>query len=287
MKGKEILNPIKILTMKQYPAFTAILAVLILFSACKKVEKEPFWNDHKKFEFQRHSYVYRAGNHLETILLADYNEDRPNEANVQYFEGVIGGQTAFSDNTPMENFIYTLKKTTLVGSYAGSCINLSSGTITANLEGRIQEVGAGQMFDSRKITSLTFNGKTYLPESMDFGVAQMDQPGKSTSMLITHGKDCSFTACVNGTAKQVNWNYNYSTGAIAITAGDQQLTGTIINEQFSTPILQAADGNAYIIQFYGKQAQSCPCAMQFKLYKIELYKASPSKPDFKLIIGDC
>lgn len=273
--------------MKQCPAFTAILAVLIFFSACKKLEKEPFWNDHKKFEFQRHSYVYRAGNHVETILLADYNENRPNEANVQYYEGLIGGQVSFSDTALMENFIYTVKKTALVGSYAGSFINLSSGTIKANLEGRIQEVGAGQMFDSRRITSLTFNGKTYLPESMDFGVAQVDQPGKPTSMLITHGKDCFFTACLNGTAKQVNWNYSYSTGAIAITVGDRKLTGNIINEQFSTPILQAADGNTYIIQFYGNQVQSCPCSMQFKLYKIELYKASPTNPDFKLVIGDC
>jgi hypothetical protein len=273
--------------MKQFPACTAIFAVLTLFSACKKVEKEPFWNDHKKFEFQRHSYVYRAGNQLETILLADYNEDRPNEANVGYFEGVIGGQISFSNTAPMENFIYTVKKEALVGSYAGSCINLSSGTIIANLEGRIQEVGAGQMFDSRRITSLSFNCKTYLPESMDFGVAQVDQPGKSTSMLITHDKDCLFTACVNGTTKQVNWNYNYSSNNIAITAGDQQFTGTIINDQFSTPTLKATDGSTYIIQFYGKQAQSCPCAMQFKLYKIELYKSPPTNPDFKLVIGDC
>jgi hypothetical protein len=220
-------------------------------------------------------------------MLGDYNEDRPNEANVVLYEGLIGGQTSFSDQTPVENFIYNLNTTALTGSYAGNAISLSAGLIVTNVEGRIQEVGAGQMFDSRKIGSLTFNGKTYLPNPYKYSIARKNQAGALTSRLITHDKDCFFVSCYNGIQQVVKWNFSYSTGAITIITDKDEITGTIVNDNFSTPTIQATDGNLYIIQFFSSYTQICPCIMEFTLYKVDTRKAEPQQPNFKLVIGGC
>lgn len=273
--------------MKHYPAIAVIAILLLILPACKKTDKYPFWNDRKKFEFQNYSFVYTEGDRIYTILLDQYNEVRPKEANVRFYEAIIGGQTSFANPSPMQNFIYTTNERAEVGNFAGSDINLSSGTIAANIEGRIQEVGAGQMFDSRKIASLVYNGKTYLPNTHNYGIAEKDQPGASTNRLITHDKDCFLNTCVNGVQQEIRWNYNYTAGTMRIEAGPQKIEGTISNYRFSTPTLQAADGSTYIIQFFSNYTAACACTMEFKLYKVETHKAEPRQPAFKLVIGDC
>lgn len=286
--------------------FYLLCALTIISSpSCQKqAEQEPFWNSFKKFEFQNTAYVYTNGNNVEVIYISDYLEATPEKTTVQIFKGVIGGQKSFSQPVPEQNFLYISDSAEYTATFAFNDLKLQTAngieTIKTNITGTIQAAGTtgykvngkdANAFDYRKIASLTYQGKTFVPRDNDtYFIANKNEIGVAINRLITKDKMCGFTACLNGERQSITWNY--SGDVITINAGNTTIAGRVYGTKYSTPVIKNTNGDVYIIQFYtlaANQQVACTCTMSFKLYKLVggAGKTNTSQPQFQLVIGDC
>lgn len=272
-----------------------LLALIVAFSSCKKQAPVlPFWNEQKKFEFQQTSYMYTQGSRVQIISLEAWNAQQPDLAVVKIYSGITGGQQSFSDTTAVNNFIYITDSVLYSGSYTANSIIVpapsGNETIGTNITGDIQTTNPNFSFDYRKIASLTYQGKTFLPIKGSQFIARENEIGLALNQFITKDHTCTFTGCINGVSSDIQWHYNGTEVSIIGNSGFI-MHGTVTGSRFSTPMLLTDNGEAYIIQFYteaqdGNQ-MACTCTMSFKLYQVVTEKSSIYKQKFKLIIGDC
>lgn len=277
----------------------SILCAFLIFSisSCEKQSpQEPFFNSYKKFEFQNTSYVYTDGKTVEFIYLSSYSAASPEKTTVEIFKGVIGGQKSFSEPTPAQNFIYITDSASYEAIYGFNDLKITtangSESIKANTTGSYQSTGTPTPFDYRKIVSLTYQGKTFLPrDNESYFIANENQVGVVTSRMITQNKPCGFKNCVNGVSENILWNYSGNT--MTINAGNTNIVGNVIGTKYATPMIQTSNGDLYVIQFYtlaDNQQVACTCTMNFNLYKViggSVGKTDLSQTQFQLIIGGC
>ena len=276
---------------------TIIVAFILAVSSCQKQSlPTPFWNEQKKFEFQQTSYMHSDGNSVEIISLGAWEKNAPNETSVKIFTGITGGQQSFTDITPALNFLYITDSIDCKATYNSNSLKRQTPagqeSIEINTAGEIQSTGTNLSFDYRKITSITFHGKTFMPiNADDYFIARKDEIGQTINRLVTEGKQCSFTSCVNGTSSDIQWYYDGSEVSIIANGGSFTVSGVVVGSKFSTPMLVTKTGDVYIIQFYTMAKDSnqvaCSCTMNFKLYKVTSPKSTITKPQFQLIIGNC
>lgn len=276
---------------------TILIAFILAFSSCSKQPSSvPFWNEEKKFQFQQTSYMHVDGNKVEIISLGDWSEQHPNETMVKIFAGTIGGQQSFTDTTSVANFLYITDSVYTSGIYTADAISITNASvaesISVNITGAIQSTGTNISYDFRKIASLNYHGKTFLPiTGHDYFIARENEIGQALNLLITKDKNCEFAGCVNGVSTTIQWYYNGSEVSIIANGGTTMIRGTVIGSRFSTPMLLTSTGELYIIQFYtlssDSNQQACTCTMNFKLYKVRNQKSTITKPAFELVIGNC
>ncbi len=277
--------------MKKTTFFALIAFFAMSITSCNKEKSpEPFWSDAKKFEFQNKDYIWTDGTQVQFINIADWNEATPNVAHVQIYNGVTGGQVSFSNPAPQQNYTYITSSNSYNGTYQNNDIVINGERISVKYTGAIQATASNVTFDFRKIESLTYQGKTFVPNPINYFMATENQSGVAINRMVSHEMNCSFTTCVNGQSQEVQWQLNTKT--MTITSPSLSITGTIIESPFATPIIETASGERYIVQFFSLAENSqvaCRCTMQFKLYKIDANSFAKTDMTSKatLTIGNC